>query len=63
MHTHTISLPVPQAVELDEKKLALLGVCGIFLDSIEAGAPNVEVTFDITDGADDRAIVTYLRGR
>lgn len=63
MHTQTISVPIPQAVALDEKTLAVLGVCGIFLDSIEAGNNNVDVTLDINDGSDDCAILSYIRGR
>lgn len=63
MHTQIISLPLQQAVSLDENHLCCMGVCGIFLDSIEAGCCNIDVTLDIRDDADDDAILRYLRGR
>jgi len=63
VHTQIISLPLQQAVTLDEDRLCCMGVCGIFLDSVEAGCPNIDVTLDIQDGSDDDAILRFVRGR
>lgn len=61
MHSQTVSLPIHKAVQIDDREMRPLGVVGVFLDSIEAGRSNVDVTLDITDGSDDAAILQFLR--